>query len=74
MTCTRSRITKEMRFSQRFPTGFSAEVLWHGISIPVEVANISAGGAMIKGGMFLGVGTLVLLKARALNVLAEVSW
>ena len=74
MTCTSSRITKEMRSSQRFPTGFNAEILWHGMSIPVEVANISAGGAMIKGAMFLGVGTLVTLKARALSILAEVSW
>lgn len=29
---------------------------------------------MVKGGMFLGIGSLVMLKARALNVLAEVSW
>lgn len=74
MIYNRSIKRKDMRFSQRFPTGFKAEVLWRGMSIPVEIANISAGGAMIKGAVFLRVGALVTLKARALNILAEVSW
>jgi hypothetical protein len=62
----------DLRISQRYPTHIEGTATVQGMLHPIVIADISAEGALVRGLPALMPGARIVLRARALDVAANV--